>query len=399
MEPRANQRAGPGKVLLGVGVSLAAFVFVALGATRADAAALTVADQKTHVTNTGTATATTGGNVAIGNASINTATNDQDAAAAGNGSVAANVATTSNTSNGSASITTGDATATGTQGTTSVTQAAASGGGSGLTIADQTARVTNDGDARARTGGNLAIGNASFNLATNDQEATASGGGSGKVAVNIADTSNTSDGSASITTGDASATGVVAGTSIDQSLLDGSNHGVVIADQVARVHNDGDAVARTGDNLAIGNASINVVDNDQDATATGGNGLAANFATVANRSNGSATVRTGNASAPGVDAWVGGSQLVAAGGGVLTLADQLATLASDGSAVAASGSNAALGNDSLNVAVNDQEALNPNVAVNLIDLINASNGSGGVFTGNATAWGTIVSAFFRQDLV
>ncbi|HWH35756.1 MAG TPA: hypothetical protein VNT56_10620, partial [Acidimicrobiales bacterium] len=88
------------------------------------------------------------------------------------------------------------------------------GGGS-----DQSATVTNVGVANANTGNNVAVGNASNNTATNNQLALALGGGNccgDAVASNIGGASNHSDGTATIHTGDASATGVAAHTTINQ---------------------------------------------------------------------------------------------------------------------------------------------------------------------------------------
>jgi hypothetical protein len=406
-QANAHQRGRPGRVLLAIGIGLAAFVLMVLGAPRADAAKLTISDQSTKVTNEGDSSANTGGNTAIGNNSVNTATNDQDATATGDGrgdAVAFNSSSSSNTSDGSATIATGDASATGATSATNVSQGAASGGDSGLTIADQSARVTNDGDARANSGDNLAIGNNSINDVTNEQEATADTDRGDATAANLADVSNVSDGSALITTGDASATGVASDTQLQQWLADGSNHGITIADQSVRVRNDGDADANTGDNVAIGNNSINSVDNDQDASADSdrGDGLATNIADVVNRSDGSASVHTGNASATGVDATIAGSQAVTGGGGALTLADQSANLRTDGDADAVSGDNLSLGNNALNAAVNDQEATldldnGSAIVTNLIDLSNISDGSGNVSTGNATSWGTIVDLIWKQE--
>jgi hypothetical protein len=303
-------------------------------------------------------------------------------------------------------VSTGKASATGVSSETNVQQAAAGGGGdNSLTIADQKTNVSNDGDASASTGDNVAIGNNSLNVAANDQDARARSRRGDALAVNQADVSNDSDGSADISTGDAHATGVVSDTSVDQDLVGaGGKNGVTIADQTVNVHNDGDADADSGGNLAIGNNSLNVAVNDQDARARSrrGDALAFNGADVSNRSDGSASVDTGNATATGVDASLDGSQSVVGGGtNSLTLLDQKATFKNDGDANAGSGNNASLGNNSLNVSVNDQVARvrrrGDAIAVNVVDVGNDSNGDGSVSTGNSTAWGTIVDVVFTQE--
>jgi hypothetical protein len=94
---------------------------------------------------------------------------------------------------------------------------------------------------------------------------------------------------------------------------------------------------------------------------------------------------------------------VVTGGGAnsLTILDQKASFKSDGDADAASGDNDAIGNNSFNDSVNDQDARvrrrGDATAVNLVDVGNDSNGDSDVSTGNSTAWGTIVDVAFRQD--
>lgn len=116
-------------------------------------------------------------------------------------------------------------------------------------------------------------------------------------ASNNAEVSNDSDGTASIETGDAIATGNDSVTDIDQSAQGGD------ADQSARVRNSGDAVANTGDNVAVGNESTNVASNEQVASSRtrtrGADGTASNDATTSNSSDGSAEVVTGDADALG----------------------------------------------------------------------------------------------------
>jgi hypothetical protein len=264
----------------------------------------------------------------------------------------------------------------------------------GVEVVDQSTEVTNSGDATANTGGNVAIGNASVNTAVNEQEAE--GGG---VATNIADASNSSNGTATIVTGDATATGVASETTVEQAVAGGGDGGLAIVDQSTEVENDGDAVANTGDTVAIGNASTNTVLNDQDADA-GGIGVAANIADVRNVSDGSASITTGDASATGVDATVDVGQTAIGSGADLVLADQDLDVDNDGDALANSGLNVSLGNVSDNLAVNEQEVETGGGAdvVNIIDLANSSDGLGAVITGDAQAWGTITDIATRQTL-
>ena len=82
---------------------------------------------------------------------------------------------------------------------------------------------------------------------------------------NIASTTNRSDGSASITTGDACACGNNADTTIHQDAAAAfGDDGLVIADQDADVDNEGEAEANTGDNEATGNDSDNDAETEQE---------------------------------------------------------------------------------------------------------------------------------------
>ncbi|MDP9421060.1 MAG: hypothetical protein M3P53_13120 [Actinomycetota bacterium] len=71
-------------------------------------------------------------------------------------------------------------------------------------------------------------------------------------------------------------------------------------DQDATVRNRGTAIANTGFNFAVGNASENRATSDQDARARSGrrgDAVAGNNARVSNNSDGSASIRTGDATA------------------------------------------------------------------------------------------------------
>lgn len=224
-------------------------------------------DQPASVVNVGTATAVTGSNTALGSGNNGNGTaliTTGDAVAYGNRSTTvisqdttvivtgshssvrvaqsaavdnigtATAATGDNTAtgttgsgNGYAAISTGSATAVGNQSSTTVTQnttAVATGNRSSITIGQQ-ADVHNVGTATASTGGNAAV--------------ATSGGGTGSVL---------------ITTGDASAVGNQADTTITQtgiSVATGKFAGISIIQGVGVVNN-GTAVATTGGNTAVG---------------------------------------------------------------------------------------------------------------------------------------------------
>ena len=186
---------------------------------------IALVDQDALVLNAGLGLANSGLNGAVGNGSSNNAATDQTS---GNGdtvyrlmSVGASpvvasqlTATASNTSDGTAAITTGAASATGNSATTSVSQsgAAAAAATTGIAIVHQDAAVANIGIGIANSGLNEAVGNASQNNAYVNQSTS----GPGVAVSETATASNTSDGTARITTGAASATGNSSTTSITQ---------------------------------------------------------------------------------------------------------------------------------------------------------------------------------------
>ncbi|MDP9020428.1 MAG: hypothetical protein M3N25_06460, partial [Actinomycetota bacterium] len=380
------------------------------------------ADQTASVTNDGSATADTGGNGAVGNASDNTATNDQEATAQGGGgdAVASNSGGASNKSDGTAVVKTGDATAAGSTSNTAVSQKSSGSGG-----ADQGARVSNTGSASANTGGNRAVGNRSENVARNNQNARAGSGGpvagGDAVAFNAGGASNRSDGTAVVKTGDATALGVASTTAVNQQSHSGG--GLVAADQTAVVVNDGTAVANTGGNVAVGNASRNLAVNVQDAEADAGlffgwgDAVAFNVGKASNYSDGTAVIVTGDAKAIGVAATTVVNQAVHAAGcqvlwwpgcllGGLVVADQTAVVVNEGFAVANTGDNRAVGNRSRNLAVNvqvadaDADGLffggGDAVAFNVGGASNYSDGTAVIVTGDAKAIGVAATTVVNQ---
>ena len=158
-----------------------------------------VVDQPASVANVGTATATTGGNTALG---------------------------TTNGGGGSAVITTGNATAYGNRSTTVINQStlvAVTGSNSHVWIT-QSATVDNIGRATATTGDNTATG-----------------------------TTGEGDGTAVIHTGNATAVGNESTTTINQSGIAAvtGNRSTADIDQQAEVNNIGTANASTGGNAAV----------------------------------------------------------------------------------------------------------------------------------------------------
>lgn len=308
------------------------------------------------VGNSGAGVASTGGNTATGNNSSNAIGGP---GATTGGLVDANVGLGSptNTSTGTATINSGAANASGNESQTGVNQASSGSGSSPAFTpfnpfapapagSNQSAIVSNDGIAAATTGGNSATGNNSDNTI-----GPADGDGAIDALVALGAPVNTSTGTAAITTGAANATGNTATNGVNQAKItnDGSggfgsgagggagapagffnatpffpgtfpgtvnNFGSSFdpcsgrffpfnpfanaspSGQTANVNNNGDAVASTGNNTAIGNNSTNTQTINQ--TASGGLiGLNVNLGSPTNNSTGTATINTGAANASG----------------------------------------------------------------------------------------------------
>lgn len=262
--------------------------------------------QSTGVTNSGSASANSGGNTAIGNASTNTATSTTDAPEGGLITLPITLGAPTNTSDGTAAVNTGPSTALGSSAQTSVGQSQASGNqvNSFLAGQRQAAGVNNAGSASANSGGNVAVGNGSQNTATvND----VSGGLLG-VGVTLGGPTNNSTGTAAVNSGAANAAGNNSGANVGQSSSQGVGGAGVGAGpcgagrfgsiQHVEVVNQGEAQANTGDNVAIGNASTNDASTTQ--TVSGGMlGLGVTIGGPVNNSNGTAAINTGPASAVG----------------------------------------------------------------------------------------------------
>ena len=290
-------------LILGTAMTLAVGVLAAPGFAQIS--------QGGGVSNSGGASAGTGGNSAVGNQSENTA------AASSTGSVTGllgnllgvNIAlgAPQNTSNGTAAVTTGPATAAGNNSSGAVNQA--NGGGRRGAGASQSGSVTNSGTADANTGGNSAVGNQSTNVASTTQNVT---GGLLGVGVIIGGPTNVSNGTATINTGEAAATGNVADGSVTQ-VNGGAGHvpfglGIGlgtgfcsrVSHQVADVTNEGSAAADTGNNQAVGNASTNTATTGASGALSGNIlGLDLSLGGPSNTSDGTAQVTSGPATAVG----------------------------------------------------------------------------------------------------
>lgn len=381
------------------------FAAVSFGSllSMSSSASAQVSDQGSGTNNNGQAAANSGGNTSGGNGSGNNAASGQNANAAGsgaNGAVGNNGGSTGNNSNGSGNVATGNASAVGNKSGTGTNQTVVSGVNGSVVIVDQNSSVNNQGVGVANTGGNNAVGNNSNNASTNNQAAAANGVGvSDAVANNNGTASNNSNGYAGISTGDAHAVGNDSTTNTNQvanANATGGLGGIVIIDQSADINNQGVGIANTGGNQATGNNSVNDANSDQTATATGS--ISNNSALTSNHSDGTANVETGDANATGNQATNNVSQIAngTAGGtlGGIVIIDQSANVNNEGVAVANTGLNAAVGNNSDNRSNAVQGAVSgagppadDSVASNNAETSNWSNGSAGINTGAATATG------------
>ncbi len=276
-----------------------------------------------------------------------------------------------------------------------------------LTNVDQDSTNTNVGIAVANTGGNVGVGNASTNKADANQKATANGAHGDKVAMNDATVSNDSNGSATIVTGDANASGNKADNNTVQVVdADDDNGGLVNVDQNSTNTNIGIAVANTGGNIGIGNASQNKsgVKQTADASGAGGDKIASNVADVSNDSDGDVTIVTGNASATGNVATNRTVQTLDASGGGIVLGDQNSDNLNFGVGIANTGLNIGVGNGSTNNnngAVQLATALGgggDKIATNDAKASNSSDGDVTIRTGNATATGNVATNDNSQQL-
>jgi hypothetical protein len=411
-----------------------------------DGSGLSLARQSAVIVNAGVGIADTGQNEAVGNDATGSAGGGQGVTV-GDGALSdlttgtltiASNTEASNTSDGTATIKTGAADATGNTSTTDIDQTStADVDGSGLLLSPQTAIVSNGGFALANTGDNRAVGNSSYGQTGAGQSAGITGDGSLTVEdlsiVNSAKASNTSDGTATITTGAAKAEGSNAKTTIGQDLAgstakDGA--GFALQRQTAEVDNSGTGIANTGGNQAIGNdsssqagaASETTIGGFDDSGAIDGGNVVDTFtiagnAQAANTTDGTATITTGAALGRGnvsttdigqeADATIGED-----GFGALP-AFQTAGVVNGGVGIGNSGVNLAIGNDSgesvngLNTAAVEQftavdwtgdATLGTATFASTATAANTSDGTATITTGAAEGAGNNSATTIDQDV-
>jgi hypothetical protein len=323
---------------------------------------LVIIDQNAFVLNAGVAASNSGLNDAEGNTSDNTARTRQDIGSptppAGVIGVASNNGEASNHSDGTANVRTGAADAVGNDSVTNVKQTANSSidGAGGGAIVSQGSNVINFGLAVANSGGNDANGNDSSNLARTRQDAPSNGGTAVGVVGNFGLASNTSDGSADVTSGGASAIGSRAQTNVTQSS-ESEGGSFNLLPQVNGVQNIGASFANSGLNTSEGNTSDSTSRVRQDAAlpaGTTGVDVIGNFGMASNGSDGSASITTGDASAIGNSSKTTIGQTIDPTGLIIPV--QVSDVVNLGVAVANSGGNSAVGNDSDNFARTRQDA-------------------------------------------
>jgi hypothetical protein len=406
------------------------------GSGDGDPGGLLIIDQNAGVLNAGAGLANTGVNLAVGNASTNSATTTQNANIAPTVTapltLASNQLDLGNGSDGTAHIRTGSATATGNDSSTNLTQTAwGDPSAMGAIISTQAAGVANVGLGVANSGVNLAVGNVSNNLVTVPVQVAAVAGPATTAllpitASNAASAWNGSDGTGSVRTGDATATGNTSWTNLAQEAdvtVGPDGMGVVPNVQTAGVLNAGAALANSGVNAAIGNASgrlllPNVAVATQNAAVVPGGPLvvlgpitASNSADVSNDSDGTAKVRTGDATANGNTSATSVRQSFQADadGMGLVIAPQTGLVVNAGLGVANSGVNAAVGNVSTNFTTSTQTSafdppgatlvIGPVTVANSMESGNESDGEACVCTGDATASGNVSTSTLNQDVM
>ncbi|MDQ2649038.1 MAG: hypothetical protein M3Z03_05750 [Actinomycetota bacterium] len=389
-----------------------------------DDGGLDVITQLGGALNAGVAIGNTGVNGAVGNASTNVADvtgalpdgQDVDVDVTGVG-FGTNSGSATNAADGTAWITTGDATAIGSDARTAIVQDAnAELGEGGVHVQTQLAPVLNVGLGIANTGVNGAVGNVSQSGAATSQAAFGrDGGGAALLGLvnNSGEASNASDGTASIHSGDASAHGNRSATDVSQ-WIEATGDDLAVQTEGAPVVNAGVAVANTGVNGAIGNASDNAVALQQRAELdpldlTAAMATVSNSGVASNDSNGAASIATGHSSASGNESTTRVGQAIDPTG--TAVQTQGALVVNAGLGVSNSGVNGAVGNASINRAPNDPGALlvqgaTVDIVPELLagvatvsnhgDASNTSNGSASITTGGARSVGNRSDTGLRQ---
>jgi hypothetical protein len=274
-----NDASGNGAILTGdaTAVGNLGAVQVIQGADAAAGSGLVASSQVADIASLGVAFGNTGINLVIGNTVLQLILVDQAAGGRSGGSsaTAGNQATAGNSATGLAAIVTGAAGATGNASSTTIDQLAmADAGDGGFVSILQRALVLNLGIALANTGMNTAVGNQSLDLVDLQQRSIAGAfwaslqslfGGTGWLdlagtATDSVTANNTSDGTALVATGDATAIGLASTTHVGQQAAGSASAGGqahVIQD--ATVTNAGLAIANTGANDAAGLLALNAV--------------------------------------------------------------------------------------------------------------------------------------------
>ena len=328
--------------------------------------------------------------------------------------VAGNAAGGDNTGVGLALVVTGDATATGGATSDTISQKAlVKAVGTGEIEIIQIALVVNLGVGVANTGGNSATGLDAVNVIGVGQDAQAGPGGAGGVATNGLTAANDATGAGSIATGDATAVGNANTVRVVQAADAQAGAGLVASDQATDITSLGVAFGNTGLNLVIGNAVIQLILVDQAAAGgSGGSGAtASNQATASNSATGLAGITTGAATATGLQSATGIDQLASAeaGDGGFVSILQRALVLNLGIALANTGMNTAVGNQSVNLVDLQQQSIAgafwaslqslfggtgwldltgaSGTATNSVTAANSSDGTALVTTGDAGATG------------
>ena len=272
-------------------------------------------------------------------------------------------------------------------------------GGLGLTLGTQVGAVANAGVGIANTGRNNATGNESDNAHGSTEDGPTEPGQTALInsssgadpaettllgpatASNTASVTNTSDGEACICTGNAVASGNVSTTTLAQDLDLSTTSGFIVLTEVGGVLNAGLGLANTGVNTAVGNSSTNDTFADQISQANDallepvdGPQTASNSLTLANNSDGSGHVGSGNASGTGNQSTTSFAQAAAVDSG-FAVSSLVGGTTNVGAGIANSGLNDAMGNDSVNTVILDQEADGSGLVANQGEGINESDGT------------------------
>jgi hypothetical protein len=377
-----------------------------------------VSSQDATVDAAGSAVADTGHNTAA-NGTVQVIVVDQAAVAPGDGAggsadpAAGNTAGGGNTGVGLALVVTGDASAIGGTTDDSISQKAlVKAVGTGEIEIIQIALVVNLGVGVANTGANTATGLDAVNVIGIGQGAAAGPGGAGGVSTNGLTAANDASGAGAITTGNATAVGNANDVRVVQAANVAAGTGIVASGQATDITSLGVAFGNTGLNIVIGNTVVQLILVDQAAGGGGGSAASAtNQATATNAATGMAGITTGTAAATGLASSTAIDQVAmadAGDGGFVSIL-QRALVLNLGLALANTGMNDAVGNQSVNLVDVQQQSIAgafwaslqslfggsgwldltgaSGTTVNTVTAANTSDGAALVTTGDATATG------------